>query len=80
MIGDLGRPPPLLCADWGRLRWRGSARDIYTALNFTSPTALHGWVIPTATDIGFAVPVLAAVGTFTPLGDACLPADLAGGR
>lgn len=39
---------------------------IYTAVNILSPETLQGWAIPTATDIAFAVAVLAIVGSHLP--------------
>ncbi|CAL8900082.1 Na+/H+ antiporter NhaA [Kocuria varians] len=39
---------------------------IYTAANLVSPETLGGWAIPTATDIAFAVAVLAIVGSRLP--------------
>ena len=41
---------------------------IYTAFNLTSPGTAGGWAIPTATDIAFAVAVLAIVGSHLPSG------------
>jgi NhaA family Na+:H+ antiporter len=39
---------------------------LYTAVNILSPETLRGWAIPTATDIAFAVAVLAIVGSHLP--------------
>lgn len=39
---------------------------IYAAVNATNPETLGGWAIPTATDIAFAVAVLAIVGSHMP--------------
>lgn len=39
---------------------------IYTAVNFSNPESLRGWAIPTATDIAFAVAVLAVIGSHLP--------------
>ncbi|GAB3259251.1 Na+/H+ antiporter NhaA [Arthrobacter pigmenti] len=39
---------------------------IYTVVNLTSPQTLSGWAIPTATDIAFAVAVLAIIGSHLP--------------
>lgn len=66
VIGDLKSPStaivPIAAAFGGVI----TPAIIYAAINFGSPSALHGWAIPTATDIAFAVSVLAAVGTFLP--------------
>ena len=39
---------------------------IYTIVNLASPETLRGWAIPTATDIAFAVAVLAIIGSHLP--------------
>ncbi|WP_224387974.1 Na+/H+ antiporter NhaA [Pseudonocardia sp. ICBG1293] len=39
---------------------------IYVAVNLANPDALVGWAIPTATDIAFALAVLAVIGTHLP--------------
>lgn len=39
---------------------------IYAGINFSSPLTRSGWAIPTATDIAFAVAVLAIIGSHLP--------------
>ena len=39
---------------------------IYAAINWGHPESLQGWAIPTATDIAFAVAVLAIIGSHLP--------------
>ena len=40
---------------------------IYTLVNFGSPENLHGWAIPTATDIAFSLAILSMLGKRVPV-------------
>jgi NhaA family Na+:H+ antiporter len=67
MIGQLAsaaqRALPLACALGGIL----APAAIYLAFNHGDEAALQGWAIPTATDIAFALGVLALLGSRAPL-------------
>lgn len=66
VIGDLRDPGraivPIAAAFGGAL----TPAIIYFAINASNPTAAHGWAIPAATDIAFAVAVITAVGSHIP--------------
>lgn len=66
VVGDLRSPGkaivPVAAAFGGAM----TPAILYFAINQGSETAVHGWAIPAATDIAFAVAVLAGVGTFLP--------------
>lgn len=66
VVGDLRSPGkaivPVAAAFGGAM----TPAILYFAINHGSDTAVHGWAIPAATDIAFAVAVLAGVGTFLP--------------
>jgi NhaA family Na+:H+ antiporter len=68
MDGELSSPAkamlPVLCAVGGM----AVPALIYVAVNRGDPVALRGWAVPTATDIAFAVSVLALFGSRVPAG------------
>jgi len=66
-IGELNSPKkaalPAIAALGGMLM----PALIYTVFNLSSPIALRGWAIPTATDIAFSLGVLSLLGSRVPL-------------
>lgn len=50
---------------------------IYLSFNATSPETLHGWGVPTATDIAFALGILALLGSRVPAGSRVFLSTLA---
>ncbi|WP_433870907.1 Na+/H+ antiporter NhaA [Saccharopolyspora sp. CA-218241] len=64
--GELRRPKralvPIIAAVCGAL----VPAAIFAAINLEDPVAVRGWGIPMATDIAFAIAILAVVGRFLP--------------
>ncbi|MEM7628755.1 MAG: Na+/H+ antiporter NhaA [Planctomycetota bacterium] len=66
VVGELSDPRraalPIFAAVGGML----VPAAIYAAINFNNPQTMHGWGVPMATDIAFALGILALIGTRAP--------------
>ena len=67
MEGNLSKPGQITLPAIGALGGMIIPALFYAALNYDDPAALEGWAIPTATDIAFALGILAIIGTKVPL-------------
>jgi Na+:H+ antiporter, NhaA family len=65
--GELSRPSQVALPIAGAIGGMAVPALIYTGINWSDPVALRGWAIPAATDIAFALGVLAALGSRVPL-------------
>lgn len=65
--GDLSKPGQVTLPAIGALGGMAVPAMFYVALNHENPSALNGWAIPTATDIAFALGILAIIGSKVPL-------------
>ena len=65
--GDLSQPGQIALPAVGAIGGMAIPALCYAALNYNDPAALNGWAIPTATDIAFALGILAIVGSKVPL-------------
>ena len=65
--GDLSRPGQITLPAIGAVGGMLVPALIYAAFNYQDPEALNGWAIPTATDIAFALGILAIIGSKVPL-------------
>ena len=65
--GNLSKPGQITLPAIGALGGMIIPALFYAALNYDDPAALEGWAIPTATDIAFALGILAIIGTKVPL-------------
>lgn len=66
--GELSRPAQVALPIAGAIGGMVVPAAIYAAFNWNNPVTLHGWAIPSATDIAFAVAVLASLGERVPRG------------
>jgi NhaA family Na+:H+ antiporter len=66
LVGDLASPRRALLPAAGALGGMLVPALVYAWCNLAHPATLAGWPIPTATDIAFALGVLALVGTRAP--------------
>jgi NhaA family Na+:H+ antiporter len=66
VAGDLRRPSRAVVPVVAAVGGVAVPALIYAAVNASSPATVGGWAIPTATDIAFAVAVLAIIGSHLP--------------
>lgn len=66
MEGELSTPAQVALPGIGALGGMLIPALFYVAFNYTDPTAIKGWAIPAATDIAFAVGILALLGKRVP--------------
>jgi NhaA family Na+:H+ antiporter len=65
--GDLSEPGQIALPAAGAIGGMAIPALCYAVLNYNDPQAMSGWAIPTATDIAFALGVLAIIGKRVPL-------------
>lgn len=65
--GDLSKPGQVTLPAIGAVGGMLIPALFYVAFNYNDPVALNGWAIPTATDIAFALGILAIIGAKVPL-------------
>ena len=66
LAGELSSPAQVMLPGIGAIGGMLVPALIYAALNYTDPIASKGWAIPAATDIAFAVGILALLGKRVP--------------
>ncbi len=64
--GDLSTPAQVVLPGIGALGGMAIPALFYVAFNYSDPIAIKGWAIPAATDIAFAVGILALLGKRVP--------------
>jgi len=65
--GDLSKPGQVTLPAIGAVGGMLIPAAIYVVFNYNNPNAINGWAIPTATDIAFALGILAIIGSKVPL-------------
>ncbi|MGL1955943.1 MAG: Na+/H+ antiporter NhaA [Colwellia sp.] len=65
--GDLSKPGQITLPAFAAVGGMVVPALFYVAFNYDNPDAISGWAIPTATDIAFALGILAIIGTKVPL-------------
>ena len=66
MEGELSSPAQIILPGIGAIGGMLVPALFYVAFNYSDPVALKGWAIPAATDIAFAVGILALLGKRAP--------------
>jgi NhaA family Na+:H+ antiporter len=65
--GNLSQPGQVTLPAIGAIGGMAIPALCYVVMNYDNPSALNGWAIPTATDIAFALGILAIIGSKVPL-------------
>ncbi len=65
--GELSNPRKIILPAFAAVGGMVVPALIYVALNYNDPVAIRGWAIPAATDIAFALGILALLGSRVPL-------------
>ncbi len=66
LAGEFSEPSRVVLPVFGAIGGMAVPAVIYSAINWGDPVAMRGWAIPSATDIAFALGVLALLGSRIP--------------
>ncbi|HJS39203.1 MAG TPA: Na+/H+ antiporter NhaA [Burkholderiales bacterium] len=66
--GELSSPAQVMLPAFAAVGGMAAPAAIYAWLNWGDPLTIHGWAIPAATDIAFALGVLSLLGSRVPVG------------